>query len=108
MKKCRVTVLRRCMFPDLIEEYAKDGVMPACHAFREGDVYDFDWDTYAMQKIPQGFCVFAWQTLSPFICAALSAGIVLDGDWVKDPKEMVICCLDGLRPVVFKVEAYEE
>ncbi|MDE7048839.1 TIGR04076 family protein [Parablautia intestinalis] len=35
-------------------------------------------------------------------------GIVLYGDWVKDPKEQIICCLDGLRPVVFKVEAYEE
>ena len=28
--------------------------------------------------------------------------------WTEDPHVMVACCNDGTRPVIFKIEAFDE
>lgn len=107
-KKCRITVLRRCEFPDLIKEYAREGIIPICDVFQDGQEFVLDWDSYSIQGIPSGFCTIAWNSISQFVFSALATGMVIDADWVKNPKEQIVCCPDGLRPVIFKVEAFEE
>lgn len=27
------------------------------------------------------------------------------GDWIREPGTAIVCCNDGLRPVIFKLEA---
>lgn len=108
MKKCKITVLRRCLFEDLGKEYGKDGVVVPCGFFKEGQEFVLDWDSYSVQGIPEGFCTIAWNAISEMIFCALATGKIIEADWAKSPTEQVVCCPDGLRPVIFKVEAFED
>lgn len=81
--------------------------MPACHVFEEGQVFVLDWDSYSVQGIPKGFCTLAWNSISEAVFSALATGKIIEADWVKDSREQVFCCPDGLRPVIFKIEAFE-
>jgi len=38
-----------------------------------------------------------------YICAGLQGGSIMNG-WMKNENEMICCCSDGTRPVIFKVE----
>ena len=41
-------------------------------------------------------------------CPMLRAGQVFYGDWIGRPGVAICSCNDGLRPVIFKLEATEE
>jgi len=32
----------------------------------------------------------------------------LFGGWMKDDRTMVGCCIDGIRPVIFRIERMDE
>ena len=62
MKKVRITVKKKALYKDLIEEY-ENPIEHACD-IRLGDIYIADgW------KKPDGFCDSAWDTISPFVMA---------------------------------------
>ena len=48
-------------------------------------------------------CSEAWDALSRYIYAALQGGSIMRG-WMKDEREMITCCSDGTRPVIFKLQ----
>lgn len=57
---------------------------------------------------PEGFCLSAWETLSPFVkTLAEGGGNFFDG-WMKDPHSAMVSCNDGFRPVSFLLEAIAE
>lgn len=52
-------------------------------------------------KMP--FCSEAWDAISRYIYAGLQGGSIMNG-WMKDENEMIACCSDGTRPVIFRIE----
>ena len=103
MKKCKITVLRKTFQKDLAEEYGIDG-LTTCPMLQEGQVFYADWEC------PEGFCNEAWKAIYQYVFA-LAHGVGKNGELFyygvciyKDG--VAICsCNDGLRPVIFKIEA---
>lgn len=60
---------------------------------------------------PKGFCDEAWKAIYQY-AFALAHGAGNDtfyyGDWIKKPGVAICSCNDGLRPVIFKLEATDE
>jgi uncharacterized repeat protein (TIGR04076 family) len=56
---------------------------------------------------PEGFCVSAWDSMSPFVMTLAHGGGDFYSGWMKDKKSAMISCNDGFRPVSFLLEALE-
>lgn len=102
MRKTRITVLRREFYDDLAREYAHPK-LGRCDLFEDGQVFITEF-----QK-PDNFCDEAWKAIQHYVFA-LSCGAteIFDGGWVRHPNVSINCCNDGVRPVIFKIEAIEE
>lgn len=101
MKKCRITVLRKASYPDLMALYENPLEQPC--DLEEGQVFIANgWEK------PAGFCESAWQTLSPFVLALSHGGENFYNGWMKNKRSALLSCNDGFRPVSFLVEALDE
>lgn len=100
MKKVRITVLRTTLQEDLAAEYGVPGLGP-CPMHREGQTYLAD---YAK---PEGLCDEAWKAMYQYVFALAhgAGGPFYYGDWIGKPGVAICSCNDGLRPVIFKLEA---
>lgn len=101
MKKVKITVLETTLNRALAEEYGVKG-LKACPMMEQGQVF------YADYAKPQGFCDEAWKAIYQYVFAlAHGAGedLFYYGDWIRKPGVAIVCCNDGLRPVLFKLEA---
>ena len=77
----------------------------ACRMMEAGQVFLAD---YAK---PEGFCDEAWKAIYQYVFAlAHGAGddVFYYGDWIRTPGVAICSCNDGLRPVIFKLEATDE
>lgn len=104
MKEVRITVLRTLFIDDLVEEYGVNG-LSSCPYHNEGQVF------YADYARPEGFCDEAWKAIYQYVFAlahGASKDIWYYGDWIKKPGVAICSCNDGLRPVIFKLEATDE
>lgn len=100
MKKCKITILKRNFDTELAKEYGVEGLQP-CPMLKEGQVFYADWEC------PKGFCNEAWKAIYQYVFA-LSHGVddlFYYGDWIKEKGVAIVSCNDGLRPVIFKIEA---
>lgn len=104
MNKVRITVLKTTLDKELAAEYGAEG-LTACPMMSEGQVF------YADYAKPQGFCDEAWKAIYQYVFA-LSHGarkeVFYYGDWIRKPGVAICSCNDGLRPVIFKLEATDE
>lgn len=103
MKKVKITVLKKTFDEELAKEYGADG-LGACPMLKTGQVF------YADYAKPEGFCDEAWKAIYQYVFA-LSHGVddvFYFGDWIKKPGVAICSCNDGLRPVIFKLEATDE
>lgn len=104
MKKVKITVLKKNFDEELAKEYGADGLTP-CPMLKVGQIF------YADYAKPEGFCDEAWKAIYQYVFA-LSHGIneklFYYGDWIKTKGVAICSCNDGLRPVIFKLEATEE
>ena len=101
MKKCRITVMRIAHYTDLSEKY-ENPIENACD-MREGQVFIANgWER------PDGMCLSAWETMSPFVMTLSHGGENIYDGWMKDPRSVMISCNDGFRPVSFFIEALDE
>ena len=101
MKKCRITVMRKAHYPDLIDRY-ENPIEHACD-LQEGQVFIANgWNQ------PEGLCRSAWETMSPFVLALAHGGGNFYDGWMKDKRSAMLSCNDGFRPVSFLIEALEE
>ena len=57
---------------------------------------------------PDGLCLSAWESMSPFVLALAHGATGLYSGWMKNPRSAMISCNDGFRPVSFYIEALEE
>ncbi len=104
MNKCKITVLKKTFDEELAKEYGAEG-LTACPMLKEGQVF------YADYAKPEGFCDEAWKAIYQYVFA-LSHGaenqVFYFGDWIKTPGVAICSCNDGLRPVIFKIEATDD
>ena len=101
MKKCRITAVRTAVYGDLIEKY-ENPIEHSCD-IKEGDTFIANgW------KRPEGLCLSAWESMSPFVLALACGGENIYDGWMKNKKSAMISCNDGFRPVSFYIEALEE
>lgn len=100
MKKCRITVVRIARHDDLIEKY-ENPMEHACD-MREGEVFI----AHGWQR-PEGLCLSAWESMSPFVLALSCGGEDIYDGWMKNKKSVMISCNDGFRPVSFYIEALD-
>ena len=104
--KAKNTVLRKCYFQDLADQNLADPAVGPCALFQEGQEFIVDKQSY-LTMMDGKFCSEAWAAISHYIYAALQGGSIMHG-WSNDEKNMIVCCSDGVRPVVFKIERLEE
>ncbi len=96
MDKCKVTVLKRTIHQDLVDEYLKEEMGP-CEHFQDGQEFVVE----SPFSPPGGFCAWAWADIRKDIFAVMLGGNL---PWAKRPDVAIACCTDGYRPVIFKVE----
>jgi len=100
MKDCKITVLRRTVYPDLMEKY-ENPIEHACEMVLGTEFISHN------ARMPEGFCHNAWEGLRPFVEElARGGGDFYDG-WMKNPHSALLSCNDGFRPVSFLVEVIE-
>lgn len=103
MKKVKITVLAIHFFPELADEYLTEGrEVGPCPLLQVGDEFVYQGSAH----MPDGLCTWAWITLYKSV-STLSAGGSF-APWNKQVGQTIQCCTDGIRPVIFKLEALEE
>ena len=101
MKKCKITVMRKTEYPDLMKEY-ENPIEHACDLSVGQTFIANGW------KRPDGLCESAWESMSPFVRELSRGGGNFYDGWMKNPKSAMISCNDGFRPVSFFIEALDE
>ena len=99
MPKCRITVLKRTVNQDLIDEYLDDELrdIGPCECFRDGQEIIIDDHS----TVPENFCASAWADIRKDILT-IAIGGNMPG--IRQPGTLITGCTDWLRPVIFKVE----
>ncbi len=101
MKRCKITVLRVEFYKDIVDEYITVPNWGPCPMMKEGDVF-YTGGQFG-SDMPEGFCVTAWWAIEKQCMALAWGGKVLGID-----ERHIVCCPDGVRPVIFKIEAVED
>lgn len=60
---------------------------------------------------PEGLCDEAWKAMYQYVFAlahGAEGGLFYYGDWIGTPGVAICSCNDGLRPVIFKLEATDQ
>ncbi len=99
MHEVKITVLKRFHPKDVFEKSPATPVEPlgACKGFTDGQEF-----TSKGGGMPEGFpCTTAWVALYPHVRVLSFGGNM---PWFKEEGTAIICCPDGLRPVIFKLE----
>jgi uncharacterized repeat protein (TIGR04076 family) len=99
--KCKITVLKRTLHKDLIEEYLDDESRDVglCECFTEGEEFVID-----PSIAPEDFCArcaWAWADIRQDIMMIAVGG---DIPGLKQGGTILTGCRDWFRPVIFKVE----
>ena len=100
MTDVRITVLERTTRPKLIEEYAAPEMSHQCTAVEDGQV----WISKDGAK-PDGFCEEAWSAFTRYVFALSHDVEGFWPGWISERYVSINSCNDGLRPVIFKLEA---
>ena len=100
MKNVKITVLKRAIHQDLIDEYERPIAHP-CDMVIGTTFISVD------AHMPVGFCDSAWSNLYPYVFALASGARDIYDGWMKNPKQAMISCNDGFRPVSFLLEVIE-
>lgn len=100
MFEIRITVVKTEFYPDLASE-VDINLNPhfgMCPIFRVGDIFFLK----SLDDIPQGFCSWAWADIQRDIAMILFGAT--PSPELKNPHSMFVCCDEGIRPVIFKIE----
>lgn len=101
--KIQITVLKTVVNKDL-QNYCSIKIKK-CPCFSEGQIF------YTTYEKPEGFCDWAWKDIHPYIASLMTGGNFSEGifeGWMKDKNTIVVCCTDGIRPVIFEIKRLKE
>ena len=104
MNKVKITVLKTTLDEELAREYGAEG-LTACPMMKAGQVF------YADYAKPEELCDEAWKAIYQYVFALAHGtgdNLFYFGDWIREPGVAICSCNDGLRPVIFKLEATDE
>ncbi|MCD8027684.1 MAG: TIGR04076 family protein [Erysipelotrichaceae bacterium] len=101
MRRCKITVLKREFNDDLAKQYIKIPNFGLCHLMKEGDTFITSGPFGC--GMPENFCDMAWHAIELQATSLATVGKVFGVDDVH-----IACCNDGVRPVIFKLEAIED
>ncbi|MCR4963500.1 MAG: TIGR04076 family protein [Firmicutes bacterium] len=122
--KVKLTVIDKKLYPKLQQQYCANPNAGPCPCYNVGDEFMFyrddvrkdfwrlGWNTLVKTnadpdtvaggpKIPH--CSELWDAIGRYIYAGLQGGSIMEG-WMAKENEMIACCSDGTRPVIFKIE----
>ena len=99
LPRCKITVLKRTLNQDLVEEYLDDAYKDTglCECFEDGQEFVIEPD----EGVPEVFCVWAWADMR---CDIMTVAYGGDMPGMKQRGTFITGCTDWLRPVIFKVE----
>lgn len=93
--------MKTAFYPELAAKY-ENPISHACD-MREGQSFIANgW------RRPDGMCLSAWESMSPFVMTLAHGGGDFYDGWMKNSKSAMISCNDGFRPVSFLIEALDE
>ena len=99
MKRVKITVLRKEFYPDFADEYLTEGREAGpCALLNVGDSFVFEGGA----QMPEGFCPWAWIDIYHNVTSVAAGGTYKRGTGKNG--QTIVCCTDGIRPVVFRVE----
>ncbi len=100
--KCKITVIKRTLNQDLIDEYLDDSCkdLNKCEIFSDGQEFTIE-NHNELAQAPKGFCHWAWADIRKEISMVYSGA---DFPGLRDKGVMIAGCTDWFRPVVFKLE----
>lgn len=103
MRKCKITVLKTTFDKELAEEYGVEGFGP-CPFMKPGTEFVTD------SRKPDGLCDEAWSGMHQYVFALTHGTDVsfFSNDWIRKNDVAICSCNDGLRPVIFKIEAIKQ
>ena len=102
MPKCKITVLKRTYDSDLADSYVQERYRNPCRAFTDGQEFIVEAD----HRPDEDFCDFAWNDIHKSVLTLMRGGNFCP--WMQQPDTMIVCCTDGVRPVVFKLERIDD
>ncbi len=105
LPRCRITVLKRTINQDLIDEYLINEYQGTgrCESFEDGQEFVIESEEQ-LATVPEGFCAWAWADIRKDIVAVATGA---DQPGFKRRGTAVTGCTDWFRPVIFKVERME-
>ena len=95
--KVKITVLRRFKPSEVFKKPPVTHNLETCVRVYDGQEFIVGEDG----KMPEGFCTSAWVSIYPNVRLLRFGG---NYPWFKENGVAVNCCMDGLRPVIFKLE----
>lgn len=103
MKKVKITVLKTEFYPELAERYLTDGREAGpCPLQQVGDVFYYEGGA----EKPEGLCPWAWIDLYRGISTLANGPLV--NDWYSHKDRRILCCTDGVRPVIYELALLDE
>lgn len=103
-RQVKITVLKNTFNQDMADEYGAPGIGP-CTALPVGKTFITE------NQKPDGFCDDAWIAINQYVFALTHGDgktMFYDNDWVRVPGTAICSCNDGIRPVIFKIEALDD
>ncbi len=101
--RVKITIVKKLNFNDIhsgSDLGCSAEMAPVCELFQEGQTFITD-----LTEMPQGFCPGAFADIFRFV-SGLRAGA--DYPWMNEKGTVLVCCTDGFRPVVFRLERIEK
>lgn len=94
----KITVLKRLSPSEVFAKspVAQVGPTEACELFKDGQEFIVEG-----AQMPKGFCTSAWVSIYSNVRLLTFGGNL---PWFKEKGVAINCCIDGLRPVIFKLE----
>jgi uncharacterized repeat protein (TIGR04076 family) len=97
--KVKITVLKRFKPSEVFKKMPvtpKNENFDQCTMFKDRQVF-----VVRDMRKPEGFCDSAWHAIYGNVRLLQYGGSL---PWFKEKGVAVNCCIDGLRPVIFKLE----
>ena len=103
MTKVKITVIQ---VQDPKELWGDKPPVPIAPTFGACDIHHVGQEFIVEQdyKMPEGFCHWSWYGVHPAVRMLLFGA---DYPWAIEKGSAVVCCNDGLRPVIYKLERIE-
>lgn len=99
LPKCKITILKRTINRDLINQYLDDEYrdIGASECFKDGQEIMIEDHSV----VPEGFCASAWADMRKDILTVALGGNM---PGIRQHGTLITGCTDWFRPVIFKVE----